>query len=226
VTDSRVVGNADGILLTDDYGPTSYNLIEDNYVAGNSTECGIVLAAHNPGAVNFDAKTFAVTGRNRSVAGLFNNTIRDNVAVRNGTVKAPPQFGGGGSGSGIGIFGSTSGTGAYDNTVQDNYMAANGLAGFTIHAHLPGGEDVNGNNVTDNLFGTNSSLGDGFDGPPGPTDFNTTGIAVYSAAKVHMSITDNDISNNKIGIWLSKTVTARGLSDNEYHHVTTHVVRG
>jgi nitrous oxidase accessory protein NosD len=226
VTDSRVVGNADGILLTDDYGPTSHNLIEGNYAADNATECGIVLAGHNPGAVSFDAKTFAVTGRNPSVAGLFDNTIRDNVAVRNGTVKAPPQFGGGGSGSGIGIFGSAPGTGAYDNTVRDNYMAGNGLAGFTIHAHLPGGEDVNGNSVTDNRFATNSRLGDGFDGPPGPTDFHTTGIAVYSAATVHMVITDNTISNDDIGIWLSNTVTAAGLRDNDYHHVATRVARG
>lgn len=226
VTDSRVVGNADGILLTDDYGPTSYNLIEDNYVSDNVTECGIVLAAHNPGAVTYDPTSFVVTGRNRSVAGLFGNTVRDNVAVRNGTVKAPPQFGGGGRGSGIGIFGSAPGTGAYDNTVSDSYMAGNGLAGFTIHAHLPGGEDVNGNSVVDNLFGTNSTLGDGFDGPPGPTDFNTTGISVYSAATVHMRITDNDISNNKIGIWLSKTITAAGLRDNDFDNVAMHVVRG
>jgi nitrous oxidase accessory protein NosD len=226
VTNSRAVGNADGILLTDDYGPTSHNLIEGNYAADNATECGIVLAGHNPGAVSFNAKTFALTGRNPSVAGLFDNTIRDNVAIRNGTVKAPPQFGGGGSGSGIGIFGSAPGTGAYDNAVQDNYMAGNGLAGFTIHAHLPGGEDVNGNSVTDNRLGTNSRLGDGFDGPPGPTDFHTTGIAVYSAAAVHMVITDNKICDNKIGIGLSKTVAAGGLRDNDYHHVAIRVARG
>jgi nitrous oxidase accessory protein NosD len=151
--------------------------------------------------------------------------VRDNVVLRNGTAKAPPQFGGGGSGAGIGVFGSGPGSGAYDNLIIDNFMAGNGLAGFTIHAHHPGGEDVNGNNVIDNTFGTNNLGGDGFDGPP-VTNFKTTAIAVFSVPTVRMTITDNTISRNAIGIWLSTTVTAKGLRDNEFHHVTTKVVRG
>jgi hypothetical protein len=226
VRDSVVVGNSDGILLTDDYGPASHNRIEGNYVSDNLTECGIVLPSHNPGAVNYDPTTFAVTGRNPSVGGIFDNVVRDNVTLRNGTAKAPPEFGGGGSGSGIGIFGSGPGTGVWDNLIEDNFAAGNGLAGFTIHAHLPGGEDVNGNRVVDNVFGRNNTGGDGYDGPPGPTDFKTTGIAVYSAPAVHMTIRDNRIFNNKIGIWLSNTVTAHGLRDNDFHNVATHVVRG
>ena len=226
VRDSTVVGNSDGILITDDYGPASHNLIEDNWVTDNKTECGIVLPSHNSGAVTFDPTTYAVTGRNPSVGGVFDNIVRDNVTLRNGTAKAPPEFGGGGSGSGIGVFGSGPGTGAYDNVIKDNYSAGNGMAGFTIHAHLPGGEDVNGNAVLDNKFGTNNVGGDGYDGPTGPTDYATTGIAVYSAAKVHMTIEDNTISHNEIGIWLSNTVTARGLHHNEFHQVTTNVVRG
>ena len=224
--DSKVIGNADGILLTDDYAPTSHNLIDGNLVTDNKTECGIVLASHNGGAVTFDPTTFAVTGRNPSVGGIYDNVIRHNVALRNGTAKAPPEFGGGGSGSGIGIFGAFQGTGAYDNVVADNFAAGNGLAGFTIHAHLPGGEDVNGNKVVDNVFGTNNVGGDGYDGPPGPTDYHTTGIAVYSAAKVNMTIEDNTIFQNTIGIWLSKTVHAHGLADNTFHHVTHKIVRG
>ena len=54
VSDSIVTGNADGILLTDDYGPNSHNVIEGNRVTDNLTECGIVLPSHNPNAVNFD----------------------------------------------------------------------------------------------------------------------------------------------------------------------------
>jgi nitrous oxidase accessory protein NosD len=226
VRDSVVIGNADGILVTDDYGPSSHNLIEGNYVADNPTECGIVLPSHNSGAVSFDPQTFAVTGRNPAVGGVFDNVVRDNVTVRNGTAKAPPQFGGGGSGSGIGVFGSGPGTGAYDNLIVDNYSAGNGLAGFTIHAHHPGGEDVNGNAVVDNIFGTNNVGGDGYDGPPGPMDFQTTGIAVFSVPPVEMTITHNRIFNNEIGIWLSDTVTAHGLSHNRFFHVTTPVVRG
>ncbi|HEX4432654.1 MAG TPA: hypothetical protein VHZ96_25510 [Frankiaceae bacterium] len=225
VSYSRVNGNADGILLTDDYGPNFRNLIVDNVVNDNTTECGIVLASHASNAVTFNPTTFVVTKRNPTKGGLYDNVIVGNTSLRNGTVPAPPQFGGGGSGSGIGIFGSGPGSAAYNNLVTGNYTAGNGLAGFTIHAHHPGGEDVNGNNVINNVFGKNNTLGDGFDGPP-VTDFKTTAIAVFSVPPVSMVITGNKISNNAIGIWLSKTVKAQGLASNSYSNVTTKVVRG
>jgi nitrous oxidase accessory protein NosD len=226
ITDSTVNNNADGILLTDDYGPNFHNLVEDNVVNDNKTECGIVLPSHSSNAVSFDPNTFVVTGRNPSLGGVYDNVIRDNVARRNGTAPAPAEFGGvGGSGSGIGIFGSGPGSAAYDNLVEDNVMTGNGLAGFTIHAHHPGGEDVNGNRIIDNDFGTNNVAGDAFDGPP-VMNFKTTAIAVFSVPSVHMTIRDNEISHNEIGVWLSTTVTARGLHDNDFDDVTTDVVRG
>ena len=225
VSYSTVNGNADGILLTDDYGPNFRNFIVNNVVNDNKTECGIVLASHSSNAVTFNPKTFVVTARNPGKGGLYDNVILGNTTLRNGTALAPPQFGGGGSGSGIGIFGSGPGSAAYDNVVSGNYAAGNGLAGFTIHAHHPGGEDVNGNQVIDNVFGRNNVGGDGFDGPP-VIDFKTTGIAVFSVPPVKMIITGNKISNDAIGIWLSKTVNAQGLSNNSYSNVTTKVVRG
>jgi hypothetical protein len=218
--------HADGILLTDDYGPLFDNVIHGNVVTDNTTECGIVLAGHNSNAVSYDPNTFKVPGRHPRKGGIYGNAVTNNVTRRNGTAKAPPQFGGGGSGSGIGLFGSGPGTGVYDNTVLDNVSTGNGLAGFTIHAHLPGGEDLNGNRVLDNRFGTNNLGGDGYDGPPGPADFATTGIAVYSAPVVHMTIGGNSVRNDTIGIWLSKTVKASGLRTNQFHHVRRHVVRG
>jgi nitrous oxidase accessory protein NosD len=225
VSFSTVVGNADGILLTDDYGPNFRNFVVDNLVTDNKTECGIVLASHASNAVTFDPKTFKVTKINPDKGGLYNNAILGNTSLRNGTALAPPQFGGGGSGSGIGIFGSGPGSAAYNNLVSGNYTAGNGLAGFTIHAHHPGGEDVNGNAVINNVFGRNNVGGDGYDGPP-VTDFKTTAIAVFSVPPVSMVITGNKISNNAIGIWLSKTVNAQGLGANSYSNVTTKVVRG
>ena len=225
VSYSRVVGNADGILLTDDYGPNFRNYIVNNLVTDNTTECGIVLASHASNAVTFNPTTFVVTKRNPSMGGLYDNVIVGNTSLRNGTALAPPKFGGGGSGSGIGIFGSGPGSAAYNNLVTGNYAAGNGLAGFTIHAHHPGGEDVNGNKVINNVFGRNNVGGDGYDGPP-VTDFKTTAIAVFSVPRVSMVITGNKISNNAIGIWLSKTVNAQGLASNSYSNVTTKVVRG
>jgi hypothetical protein len=221
-----VNGNADGILLTDDYGPNYGNVIAGNVVDNNTTECGIVLAAHNGQAVTFDKKTFAVIGRRPRDGGVYDNEVVGNVSRNNGTAKAPPQFGGGGSGSGVGVFGSAPGTGAYGNLIENNVATGNGLAGFTIHAHLPGGEDLNGNRILNNVFGTNNLGGDPYDGPPGPADLQTTGIAVYSVPAVHLAIRGNTVRQDAIGIWLSRTVTARGLAHNTYYKVRNHIVRG
>lgn len=226
VSNSQVVGNADGILLTDDYGPNHGNLIAGNYVADNKTECGIVLPGHNPNAVDYVVNSdgsMTVTGRNPDQGGVYDNVIRDNVTIDNGTATAPPEFGGvGGSGGGVGIFGSFPGAGAYDNVVEGNTIKGNGLAGVTIHAHHPGGSDVNGNQIIDNAFDTNNVRGDVFDG--GVDDFQTTAIAVYSVPAAEMTISGNMIRNNSIGIWLTDTVNALGLDDNKYAHVGTPVV--
>ena len=211
VRDNRVTGNADGVLLTDDYAPSSYNLVVSNVVNGNLSECGIVLPSHSSNAVNFDPTTFQVTGRNPTLGGIYDNVVLNNVADDNGTNPAPPQFGGGGSGSGIGLFGSGPGSAVYDNLVAGNEATGNGLAGIAMHAHHPGGEDINGNVLVFNRSGTNNVGGDGFDGPP-TVDFQTTGIAIFSVPPVHMTIAGNVIHDNAIGIWLSTTVTASGLA--------------
>ena len=99
VRDSIVSDNADGILLTDDYGPNSHNVIEDNRVTDNRTECGIVLPSHNGGAVSYTAvpqtapapPIFTLTGRNPQAGGVFDNVVRDNVVLRNGTARQPQR---------------------------------------------------------------------------------------------------------------------------------------
>ena len=220
-----VTGNADGVLLTDDYAPSSYNTIEDNVVSDNVHECGIVLPSHASNAVTFDPTTFQVTAVNPTLGGVYGNVVRDNVADGNGTDKAPPQFGGGGSGSGIGLFGSGPGSAVYDNLIVDNEASGNGLAGIAMHAHLPGGENVDGNAFVHNDLGTNNIGGDGFDGPPGPTDFQTTGIAIYSAVPAHMVFSHNKIHDDSIGIWVSASINAE-LHHNHFDNVTTDVATG
>ena len=69
---------------------------------------------------------------NPTVGGVYGNVVRDNIADGNGTNKAPPQFGGGGSGSGIGLFGSGPGSAVYNNLIVDNEASGNGLAGLAI----------------------------------------------------------------------------------------------
>jgi parallel beta-helix repeat protein len=222
VTDSQVTDNADGILLTDDYGPNAYNVISNNLVSDNRTECGIVLPSHSSTAVSFD-HAFRVTGRNPAAGGVFDNQVLHNVVTANGTATAPPEFGGvGGSGGGVGIFGSGPGSGAYDNLVEGNFIAGNGLAGVVIHAHHPGGEDVSGNEIVGNTIYTNNIKGDPFDG--GVSDFHTTGIAVYSVPTTQMTIAHNAIQHDVVGIWLTDTVTALGLGTNTFSGVTTPVM--
>ena len=217
VSNSQTTGNADGILLTDDYGPNGWNTIENNLVTDNTTECGIVLPSHNGDALSS-------TGvRQPDMGGVFDNVVRDNVVLRNGTHIAPPEFGGiGGSGGGVGIFGSFPGTAAYDNIVEGNYLQGNGLAGVVMHAHHPGGEDIDGNEIIGNTFATNNVMGDPFDG--GVSDFQTTAIAIYSVPTATLTITGNTIRSNAIGIWLTNTITALGLNDNKFENVATPVV--
>lgn len=65
-----------------------------------------VLPGHNPNAVDYNKTTMAVTGRNPHQGGIYDNVVTHHVTLRNGTAKAPAQFGGGGSRSGIGLLGS------------------------------------------------------------------------------------------------------------------------
>jgi hypothetical protein len=122
------------------------------------------------------------------------------------------------------------GTASYDNLVQGNYIAGNGLSGVTMHAHIINKnqfEDLNGNVIVANAIGKNNVDGDPLDGPPGPSDPHTTGVLVYSGGtRVHVNISLNHISNNFYGIWLSKAVTATGLGTNVFNNVNIHISAG
>jgi parallel beta-helix repeat protein len=215
VEGNTVTNNDDGILITDDYGPAYGNEVSHNYVAHNIYECGIVLPSHNPFSVvatqNPDHVTYSVGALTPSTGGVYDNTVDQNTVVDNGTVVAP---GFGGSGSGVGVFAPSAGTAAYDNTITDNYITGSGQAGFTIHAHYTGGEYVSGNQVTDNVFATNNTGGDGLDGPGTDPDFKTTAILVFSSEPATITIAHNHIHGNTIGVWLSANIQASGLASN------------
>jgi hypothetical protein len=211
-----IADNSGGVLLTDDTGPTHGNVVAHNIVTGNSTDCGVTLPGHNPGALS-------ATGQPQpSVAGVYGNVIRDNLVTSNGVA---------GEGGGV-LFANASngtasnGTASYDNLVQGNYFAGNGLAGVTFHAHVIASgqfEDLSGNQVIGNVFGQNNLDGDGLDYPPDPpTDLVTTGILVYSGGTpVTVTVAGNHIKDNAIGIWLSQAVAASGLASNTFSNVTT-----
>jgi len=200
VTNSTLVGNdiahnAGGILLTDEFGPTSGNTIRFNNSNHNETDCGITLAGHSPAAV--DPETGLPTGN----AGVFDNLIEHNSSTDNGVL---------GQGAGILMGGGAPYAGVYGNRIIGNYAAGNGLAGITIHQHLVG--DLNGNVLEHNVLGTNNLDGD-FDFKAA-TATETTGILVASgepptglppsllpAPIKNTVIRGNWIGFNKVGIW-------------------------
>jgi parallel beta-helix repeat protein len=66
LSNNLITGNAGGILITDDTGPTHDNLITDNSVVKNTAQdCGITLPSH-------------------SGAGVFHNTVSGNDSSYNG----------------------------------------------------------------------------------------------------------------------------------------------
>jgi nitrous oxidase accessory protein NosD len=210
ITDNFISGNSGGILLTDETGPTDHNLVEHNVVTGNASDCGITVPGHNPDALNAGGVP------QPSVAGVYDNVIRDNIVTDNGLK---------GDGAGVLFANASAGTASYDNLVQGNYIAGNGLSGVTMHAHTLGPgqfEDLNGNTVIGNVIGENNKDGDPLDSPASPEDLQTTGVLVFSGGvPVTVTIARNLIFNNKIGIWLSKPVIAKRLLTNSFFNIKT-----
>jgi nitrous oxidase accessory protein NosD len=209
IRDNFIAGNSGGVLLSDDVGPTHDNVVEGNVVTGNATDCGITVPGHNPAALNAEGVP------QPAVAGVYRNVIRNNVVTDNGLE---------GEGAGVLFANATAGTASYDNLVEGNYIAGNGLSGVTMHAHtIAKGqfEDLSGNTIVGNTIGKNNLDGDVLDSPASPEDLKTTGVLVFSGgAPVTVKIAGNIISDNTIGIWLSKAVTAFGLRTNTFINVT------
>lgn len=210
-----VANNSGGILLTDETGPNHNNVVENNVVTQNTTDCGITVPGHNSNAVNSKGKL------QPSVAGVYSNVIRWNVVTYNGLK---------GDGAGVLFADGAAGSASYNNLVTGNYIANNGLSGVTMHAHIVKKgqhEYLSGNAIVGNTIGKNNIDGDPLDSPASPKDTSTTGVLVYSGGTpVWVNISHNHISNNKIGIWLSKPVTVVGLKTNSFVNVTIKVSAG
>lgn len=184
VADNSVTGNAGGILLTDETGPTAHNKISRNKVHGNIPDCGITVAGHN-------GKAFASGKPHPKVAGVYANIITQNVSDDNGTLKS------GGGGAGVLLAAGGPGTAVYDNVVKDNVANGNGLAGITLHTHTPN-VDLNGNQLLNNKVSNDGALGDAEYGESG-----TVGILIGSAS-VKLSgtvVKGNTISDVHYGIY-------------------------
>jgi nitrous oxidase accessory protein NosD len=194
VDDSVVRGNyvsqnQGGVLLTDEFGPTHDNVIEDNIITDNPYDCGVTAPGHNPSALGRSGKP------RPAVAGVYQNVIRNNQITYNGLK---------GEGAGVLFANAAPGTASYDNLVTGNYLVGNELSGVTMHAHTLGPnqfEDLNGNRIIDNTIGRNNLGGDPLDGTA--SDRRTTGVLVFSGTvPVHVRIARNRIRHNHYGIWL------------------------
>jgi hypothetical protein len=215
VSGNFIAGNSGGVLLTDETGPTHNNVIENNIVTRNASDCGVTVPGHNPAALNAKGQP------QPAVAGVYDNAIVHNVITSNGLK---------GEGAGVLFANAGPGTASYNNLVEGNFIAGNELSGVTMHAHTlaPGQHEyLSGNKVIGNRIGTNNTGGDPLDFPASPKDTKTTGVLVFSGGTpVQTVIARNHISDNSIGIWLSQPVQASGLRTNAFHHVTTPVSAG
>jgi nitrous oxidase accessory protein NosD len=202
VTGNQVSHNVGGVLLSDgglaptSVGPSAHDVIEFNTSTDNAFDCGITLPSHDPRAVSAQGRP------QPSLAGVYDNVVKDNVSERNG-------------GAGLLDAAPYPGTGSYDNTFTGNLVADNGEGGFQLHSHATQ-QDVNGNRVIGNRFATNNLAGD-----PDSGDMSTTGIILFSAAVpvTGTRIFGNEISGDAIGIWKTANVATNRLRFNAFSNV-------
>jgi parallel beta-helix repeat protein len=173
VSNNLVENNAGGILLSDDTGAATHNLISGNTVQKNSFDCGITMASHTAAAL---------TGSDTPL-GVTQNTVIENISTQNG-LGAP--F----SGAGVGIFvGAPSGI-ASGNAVINNTITKNSLPGVTMHSHAPG--ETFTNNV---IIGNNISGNAGDNGQTATT--GTTGINVFGLSPATGTIISGNTINDE-----------------------------
>ncbi len=189
VSHSVVSGNyltqdGDGILISDDTGPSHDNLLIHNIAVDNPPECGIVLASHPPmgSAPPAYAKHY----------GVYHNTVAENISDRNGVTVG---------GSGVGLFSDGEGQGrTSQNVVIDNELIGNGIPGVALHSHvgpafgLPA-DDMNGNMIIGNYIAGNGKDTDDT-ATDGPTGINISsgqgGTPVYGTVITGNTIVDED----------------------------------
>jgi len=192
-------GLGGGVLISDELGPNHGNTVEGNNVSNNSAfGCGITLAGHNMAAVFSSGPNAGQP--NPAAGGVYSNTIEGNTSNGNGA-------------TGIGLFNF-----AYNNTITGNSTAGNGEPGIEVDSTFPGA-DLNGNTITGNTVGVNSiSDGPGSDSAGQHTIHatQTSGVMVIAKATpvTGTVISNNTITGNYYGIWMSALASTTTLSSN------------
>ncbi|WP_446742218.1 right-handed parallel beta-helix repeat-containing protein [Silvibacterium acidisoli] len=179
-----VENNSGGILITDETGPTTANLVKENVVRDNGYACGITMASHP--AANASGPIMAVN------YGISHNVISHNDSHHNGL--AIP-----GAGAGVGIFAPGPGSTNIANVVIGNELHDNGLPGVTMHNHasVPGAPPIY---FGDNVIVGNHIYGNAADTEDAKTS-GPTGINIYSLAPINGTVVaQNDIRDEAIAI--------------------------
>jgi hypothetical protein len=180
-----IIGNADGLLISDETGESRNNLVIHNKVLNNPLECGIVMASHPP--VGSSPPHFAPH------FGVNRNTIAENVSTANGV-----QIGG----SGVGLFSDGAGPGTVTgNVIIHNKLVGNGLGGVALHTHVgpafgAPADNMDGNKIIGNFIARNNA--DTFDtATPGRVGININsgdgGSPVHGTIISHNVIRDEDV---------------------------------
>jgi parallel beta-helix repeat protein len=182
---NEIDNNSGGILITDETGPTTANLIKGNNVHDNPYACGITMASH-PAA--------SATGATGGLPyGITHNVITLNDSHDNG-------LGLPGAGAGVGIFAPFPGTTSSANVVIANKLHDNGLPGVTMHNHASAPSPAPGINLNDNVIVANLIYNNAADTADAHTA-GPTGINIYSTAPITGTvISQNDFHDESINI--------------------------
>ena len=180
-----VENNSGGILITDETGPSTNNLIKGNNVHDNPYACGITMAGHPPANASGP-----ITGVS---FGIMHNVISYNDSHHNG-------LGLPGAGAGVGIFAPSPGTTTTANVITGNELHDNGLPGVTMHNHGSAPSPAPAVNLNDNMIVGNHIYGNAADTEDAATS-GPTGINLYSTAPVTGTvIAQNDFNDESIDI--------------------------
>jgi polyvinyl alcohol dehydrogenase (cytochrome) len=205
VLSNTVNGNAAGIVISDETGPSSGNTVNENIVTDNADSDGISLVSRNTAAA--PGGTAAP-----SVGGVFGNTVENNQVNGNGLTTA---------GAGIALTATDHGEAVYDNTLSDNIISSNGESGITVHS-LAAAQDMTGNTIQANTVGTDNTVGDN---AGTPADTQTTGILIRTVSPLTIKIVSNVIGDDDTGIWTAGPVTAANAATaNQFSAVTVPVL--
>ncbi len=185
VSFNLITGNADGILISDDTGPSHGNLLSNNNITDNPAECGVVLASHPP--MGSTPPGFATH------YGVYDNTVSENVVSKNGVTVG---------GAGVGLFSDGEGQGrASGNVIIRNTLTGNGIPGVALHTHVGPSFGLPADNMSGNQIIGNFIAGNGPDtddtATPGPTGININsgagGSPVYGTIISGNTIRDEQV---------------------------------